>query len=119
MGFPFFAWESVLSHGRCLGAQRLAAQRELLSRLCTRISTDVEPDQMARTSETKREAGDRGIKTELEGDGDMGQTQACFKQHEDRLTFSRPRLFINSHCIDQNPPAGPEGQWPPFPLTSI
>lgn len=28
-----------------------------------RISTDVEPDQMARTSETEREAGDGGIKT--------------------------------------------------------
>lgn len=34
-----------------------------------RISTDVEPDQMACTSETEGEAGDRGIKTHRVGGG--------------------------------------------------
>lgn len=43
--------------------KRLTAQRELLSQLCRRISPDVEPDQMAHTSEREQEAGDRGIKT--------------------------------------------------------
>lgn len=70
MGLPLLHGLTDLSHGRCLRAQKESLHKE---RCCpgfvSRISTDVEPDQMACTSETEGEAGDRGIKTQRVGGG--------------------------------------------------
>lgn len=63
-GLVFFCMGKVIS--ATAGA---SARKESLHKACCcqgfvgRISTDVEPDQMACTSETEGEAGDRGIKT--------------------------------------------------------
>lgn len=78
MGSPLLHGKSDLSHGRCLRALRVAAQRALLSGgFVSRISTDVEPDQMACTSETEtRSWRQRDKETQSRrGTGDKGQTQ--------------------------------------------
>ena len=116
--------KSELSRGRCLWAQRVSAQRALLSRLCRQDShrCGARADGMY--------IWDRGGSwRQRDKDTQSWRGTRTRARHRPALSYASvamcvwhlagPRLSIESLCVAQNMPAGHRGQWGPSPLTSI